>query len=90
MRVENLGTNVDEYCSTSGEGSSTFDVCKKHGEQLQRNPHAFNDILAPYNHKEPDGDAGRGGDIDHPDYDDDPGNYRCCVCDVVLTDAKDS
>lgn len=89
MRVENLGKNVDEwYAKNRGDGSSTHDVCRGCANRLEKNPHAFDDKLKPYN-GDPQGDEGWGGDVDHPPYDDDPGSYKCAACGKKLTDGRD-
>ena len=82
-RVENMGDNVTEWCTASGEGSSTFDVCKGCAAKLETDPHRYDDELAVYGPHEPDGTDGRGGDCSAPDYDDE--EYNCAVCDRRLT-----
>jgi hypothetical protein len=87
-RVENVGPNVDEWHDKAdGEGSSTFDVCKRCAGHLKLDPHAFDKELAPFGVREPEGDEGRAGELDHPDYDDE--DYKCGVCERRLTGADD-
>lgn len=83
-RVENLGKNVGEWCEQTGNGSSTYDLCEHHARQLDKDPHAYDTILRPYN-GDPIGIDGWGGDVAHPNYDDD--EYRCTIpdCKVLLT-----
>ena len=82
-RVENLGANVSAWSEKTGNGSSTFDLCKAHAEQLDENPHRFDAILQPYN-GDPPGEDGRGDNVEHPDYDE--CDYRCAIpnCRVLL------
>ena len=88
-RVENLGKNVDRWWEEDGEcGSSTFDVCSDCYEELAIDPHAFDDELAPYN-GDPAGDAGRGGDVEHPSYGEYDIDYDCEVCRAKLTEDDD-
>jgi hypothetical protein len=87
-RVENLGTNVDEWWEREQEGSSTFDVCFDCHCDLENDPHAYDDELAPYN-GDPSGDAGRGGDVEHPSYDESDIDYDCEVCGAKLTGLDD-
>ncbi len=82
-RVENLGTNVTTFCEESDEGSSTFDVCNTCHADLELDPHAFDYKLKPFN-GDPEGDDGRGGDVEHPPYND--CMYDCEVCSVPLKD----
>lgn len=85
-RCDNDGENVNEFCDRTGEGSSTFDLCKDCGEELENDPMAFVDDLKPYN-GDPVGDAGHGFGADHPPYEGE--EYQCEVCDKRLT-AKDN
>jgi hypothetical protein len=82
-RVENLGTNVSEWCEKTGNGSSTVDLCKAHAKQLDRDSHRFDEYLFPYN-GDPVGEGGWGGNVEHPNYDDD--DYRCAIpnCNILL------
>lgn len=82
-RVSNLGANVSAWSDQSREGSSVFDLCKAHAEQLEKNPHRFDDVLKPYN-GDPIGEDGWGGDVVHPNYDDEWDDCRCAVCGVLL------
>lgn len=77
-RVFNSGANVDEWCRVTGEGSSTFDICRVCAQRLQINPHHFDNVLTPYGQDEPEGDAGREGETDHPCYSEE--NYSCETC----------
>lgn len=83
-RVENLGKNVDEWWEEVGEGSSTHDVCSECAEILDMDPHAFDEELQPYN-GDPQGDAGWGGDVDHPSYGEYDIDYNCEACGAKLT-----
>jgi hypothetical protein len=87
-RVENLGKNVDAWWEEEQEGSSTFDVCFECHGILEHDPHAFDEELAPYN-GDPSGDAGRGGDVEHPSYGEYDIDYDCEVCGDKLTAADD-
>lgn len=87
-RVENLGENVDRWCHENGEGSSTYDVCSEHHDELVNDPHAHNTTLIPYGSREPQGEGGWGGDIEHPDYDS-FSPYFCAICGVELSGATD-
>lgn len=84
MRVENLGKNVSEYCRSTGNGSSTWDLCPNCASELDSDSHCFDEKLIPYNAGEPMGDAGRGGDCGHPAYSGE--DYKCEICNVELTD----
>jgi hypothetical protein len=86
-RVENLGENVSAWCDRTHEGSSTWDVCEEHAEYLDDDPSYYDNDLVPYGDGEPSGDAGRGGDVEHPPYAD--GSYHCALawCRVRLQDA---
>lgn len=88
-RVENLGPNVDAwYAKSGGDGTSTYDLCAECAGELDGSPHLFNDKLQPYQHNEPQGDDGWGGEVEHPPYDDGD-DYRCTVCNRRLRDDKD-
>jgi len=87
-RIENVGSNVDEYCEKSGEGSSTFDICSECNETLL----GYNTLVfrgdkdfAPYN-GDPVGFDGHETWIDHPPYEE--CGYTCTHCHTPLT-AKD-
>lgn len=82
MRVENLGNNVNEYCERTSNGSSTWDICRECAADLEDSPHIFDKELSPYNNDEPEGDEGRGGDVDHPPYEE--CDYKCVICKKVL------
>lgn len=86
-RIENIGNNIVEWADRTGEPSSTFDVCQKHYIMIMRDPHRYNNALTPYGHNEPSGDRGRGGDVDHPPYDEDVSS--CAVCGCTLTGRDD-
>ena len=84
-RVDNLGKNVDEWHDKAvGEGTSTFDVCSSCASVLAKRPHAFDKKLKPYQYGEPSGDLGRGGDVEHPPYEET--DYECAVCGKPLTE----
>ncbi len=83
-RCDNLGANVNSHCRTTGNGSSTWDICNDCAERLAENPHVFDDKLRPYN-GDPKGEDGRGENVEHPAYSDCDG-YKCAVCNVLLTD----
>jgi hypothetical protein len=80
-RVENLGQNVDEWYKTARSGSSTHDVCSHCNRILLHDPKHFK--LQPYNTREPQGDKGWGGEVEHPDYED--SDYTCAACGRKLT-----
>ena len=82
-RVENLGDNVSTFCEEDGNGSSTWDVCNECHEELEQDSHVFDKTLAPYN-GDPDGSDGRGGDCEHPPFDE--MDYHCDVCGVAIND----
>jgi len=83
-RVANSGSNVDEWCNRSGNGSSTHDLCKWCAGTLERNPHGLD--LRPYN-GDPVGTEGWSGDVDHPEYAE--CDYTCEVCGKKLTSRDD-
>lgn len=87
MRVENLGPNVDAYCQRTGNGSSTYDLCRPCASKLHRQPHIFDRVLRAYNPGEPCGSSGWGGDVERPPYDDMP--YQCKVCRRPLVEGRD-
>ena len=89
-RVENVGKNVDYWYDNEGDGSgsSTFDVCASCYADLCADPHAYDEELSPYN-GDPDGDAGREGDVCHPSYGWDDSEYECEACGVELTEDDD-
>ena len=86
-RVEASGPSTCAFANQTCNGSSTFDVCKEHGDVLTSNPHAFDGILKPYN-GDPDPEDGFLNDgCLHPPYGDSV--YRCAVCGKLLTDDDD-
>lgn len=87
-RIENLGDNVSAWHDApgNGNGSSTWDVCRHCADELEYEPHTFDDKLVPYN-DDPPGDAGRGGNCEHPPYED--GDYTCAVCNEPLIEEDD-
>lgn len=82
-RVSNEGPSVSAWSEQTGNGSSWYDLCKSHAEQLDRDSHHFDEYLKPWN-GDPPGEDGWGGDCAHPNYDDD--EYRCAIpdCKVLL------
>lgn len=86
-RVENLGPSVDEFCGRTGNGSSTWDVCAScyRLHDLEQGTTEVNHRLIPYN-GDPDGEE-RGGNVDHPPYED--MDYRCELCGKHLTSKDD-
>jgi len=86
-RIENIGANVTAWCDKYGDGSSTYDVCSYHHREITDSPHAYAHKLLPYGTNEPVGDAGWGGDVEHPPYEDE--GYCCAVCGRKLT-ARDN
>jgi hypothetical protein len=84
-RVTNLGKNVEEWSDRTGEGSSTYNLCRYHARWLDSDPHCFDNELNPYHIDEPVGEDGWGGDVEHPNFDDD--EYRCVLkdCRCLLT-----
>lgn len=84
-QVENLGQNVHTWHETADSGSSTHDLCLEHYRILMADPHAFENVLVPYNTDEPQGELGWGGDVEHPPYEDDPLHSKCKVCGKRLT-----
>lgn len=88
-RVENCGENVGDWCEETGEGSSTYDVCRSCAADLSKNPHRYDNKLKPYGWAgEPAGTDGWANDgCEHPDYADE--DYHCAVCDKRLT-ARDN
>lgn len=86
-RVENCGTNVDAWhAGAGGNGSSTYDVCRKCVVDLRSDPNAHNDKLKPYN-DDPQGVDGWRPGVDHPDYTLD--DYSCAVCGCKLNEHDD-
>jgi hypothetical protein len=85
-RVQNIGSNVDQSCKESGNGSSTYDICRYCHQKLKKDPNGFNDQLTPYN-GDPQGTDGW-GDAYHygGSYEDD--GYECAICARPLTDAE--
>jgi hypothetical protein len=83
-RVENCGANVETWCESTGNGSSTHDVCKACARLLERNPHSLR--LQPYN-GDPVGTDGWVGEIDHPEYAGE--DYSCEGCGRKLTSRDD-
>lgn len=77
-RFANAGPNVSEWSHATGEGSTTFDLCKKCSRVATRNPHAFDDELEPEGTDEPWGEDGLEGGVEHPPYDE--LDYTCAVC----------
>jgi hypothetical protein len=84
-RVENLGANNHAYYERTGCGSSTYDICLDCAILLDIDPHAYDEILVPYNGEE-QGEDGWGGDCAHPSYNDD--EYLCKICGVILEDPE--
>lgn len=82
-RVENCGPSVLKFCAESGNGSSTYDVCLACWQKLEKNPHAFDAVLRPFN-GDPRGEDGWGGEADHPPYEE-CDDYRCEACGKRLT-----
>lgn len=85
--VENLGANVHAWCERTGNGSSTYNLCRDCHDELTVNPHAFPAVLRPYN-GDPVGVDGWGGDVEHPPY----GEFeddRCACCGALLDQDRD-
>ena len=83
-RLENSGTAVNDFCERTGEGSSTFDLCKGCAAYYRGNTTAGAGLKL-YHQGEPNGTLE--GDVEHPDYDD--LDYKCEICDHLLTDRHD-
>jgi hypothetical protein len=83
-RVENLGKNVTDWSTRTGNGASTIDLCNSHAVELDTHPHRFDGVLHPYGDGEPVGEDGWGGDVEHPNYDESA--IRCAIptCQVLL------
>ena len=94
-RIGNHGSNVDQYCQTTFEGSSTFDVCQQCYDHNDCNKPIVtwmssgkeNNTLYPYN-GDPYGDS-----VEIIDYDmqyhilnqEDEDSYTCDLCNKLLT-----
>lgn len=80
-RIANEGPKVDKWAETSGEGSSTFDLCttcfRRHGEGKP-----LPSKCQPYKSGEPRGNVCEIDGIDPTDAEND--GYRCDVCDKPL------
>lgn len=89
-RIENSGDNVTDWCNTTGNGSSTHDVCKSCYSKLANKGKDAAARLAKglylYN-GDPVGSDGWVGDIDHPPYEEE--DYSCSSCGKKLT-ARDN
>jgi len=85
-RVDNLGSNVHEWCESHRETSSTHDVCMRCYKHLKSDPHFYDGELKPYN-GDPPGIDGWGGDVEHPAYEYD--DYTCAVCERKLKESDD-
>lgn len=86
-RVEALGKNIDKFCRETGDGSSTYDVCRDCHNDLVNDPHCYDDELGVYNGEPDEPEDGWGGEVEHPDYVDE--DYRCAVCNELLTEEDD-
>lgn len=88
IRIANVGANVSEWSERTGEGSSTWDICKRHIPTLEKLPYAYDDILVPYvDREEPSGEDGREGDVAHPPYEEmDEADRKCAICGHDLID----
>jgi len=82
-RVENIGINVNRFCCETDEGSSTFDLCKSCGQEVDDDPLVFYDDLVPYN-GDPVGEQGHATGVEHPPYAET--DYECEVCGKALYD----
>ena len=79
--TDNAGsTAIRDYCRTSGNGSSTFDVCHRCAEDVRGLTPAEAGFSLNDRH-EPQGFLD--GAVEHPDYEDD--EYLCAVCGKTLT-----
>lgn len=83
-RVSNLGANLEEWNERTGNGASTYNLCESHARDLDRDPHCFDDYLSPYN-GDPVGEDGWGGDVEHPNFDDDENRCYLPFCRRKLT-----
>ena len=78
-RMENTdrngSTEIRDFCNATGEGSSTFDLCKRCAAKYLYMPLSAARLI-PYN-GDPAGILGNDG-VDHPEYRGE--DYECAVC----------
>lgn len=92
-RIENAGPSVDAWHASfaaQGNGSSTFDVCRRCWQRLQTDP-TFRQAeqatrLKPFGPREPVGEALEEGCF-HPPYEEH--DQRCACCARPLRDRID-
>lgn len=87
-RYENTGSNVSDWCTETGEGSTTHDICAECAVDFERDSLADEgDKLELFGRGEPRGYGGWVGDVEHPHYD--WTEYHCAICGRELDEDVD-
>ncbi len=73
---------LGDYCEKSGNGASTFDLCKACAKEHEKTGELPPDCT-PYN-GEPEGKYELEGDVEHPPFEDE--EYLCECCSKWLTE----
>lgn len=90
-RHENCGPEVDKFCEETGNGSSTFDLCKDcskewGGEALPIRLRTRCLWTVDTYNGDPAGTLSETGDVCHPPYEDQHPPYECEICGEELTE----